>query len=439
MGETGMERRGFLGALGKGMGAASVATLFAPGAIRSLEAAGQRVNGLDPAEVAQDESYWRDVQQAFSISRSLIDLNNGYTCPSPRVVTESLIDYIWQQEEAPSYMLARLLPPRRETIRQALARFFGCDPEEIALVRNTSEAMEILLMGMDLKSGDEVLTTTQDYGRMRTTLGQRERREGIQINYISIPTPANSDEELVEAFRNAITPKTRMILMSHQINLTGQIMPVRQVCEVAREQGIEVMVDGAHAFAQFAFKQEDLGCDYYGTSLHKWLYAPKGTGMLYVKREKIESIWPLMAAPERMNADIRKFEETGTQSMAPHLATGEAIAFTNSIGMDRKEARLRYLKDYWATQLQALPNVRLHTSLDPKMSCAIGNVECVDVDPNEMQRYFWDKHHIIVVTINHDEYRGLRITPNLYTTLDELDYFVEVFEHVAKNGLPKSA
>jgi isopenicillin-N epimerase len=434
-----MERRKFLGSLSAGLGAASVATLFDPGTIASVEAATARVAALSPEDAAQDETYWRGVQNAFSISRSLIDLNNGYTCPSPRVVTESLIDYIWQQEEAPSYILRRELPPRRETIRQSLARLFGCDPEEIALVRNTSEALEILLMGLDLKSGDEVVTTTQDYGRMRTTLDQRRRREGIEIKYITIPTPARTMEEIVENFRRAITPKTKMILMSHQINLTGQILPVKQVCEIAREHGIEVMVDGAHSFAQFVFKQEDLGCDYFGTSLHKWLYAPKGTGMLYVKRDKIEKLWPLMAAPERMNADIRKFEETGTQSMAPHLATGEAIAFHRSIGPERKEARLRYLKNRWAERLQALPNVRLHTSLDPKMSCAIGNVECVDVDPSDMERYLWEKHHIIVTTINHDEYRGLRITPNLYTTLDELDYFCEVFEHVAKNGLPKSA
>ncbi|HXV64524.1 MAG TPA: aminotransferase class V-fold PLP-dependent enzyme [Vicinamibacteria bacterium] len=434
-----MERRRFLQTLGAGLGAAGVTTIFDPGETARVEAATGRVASLVPEEVARDESYWRDVQQAFSISRSLIDLNNGYTCPSPRVVTESLIDYIWQQEEAPSYVLRSLLPPRRETVRNGLARLFGCDPEEIALVRNTSEAMEILLLGIDLKSGDEVVTTTQDYGRMRTTLDQRQRREGIEIKYITIPTPARTMNEIVENFRGAITARTKMILMSHQINLTGQILPVKEVCDIAREHGIEVMVDGAHSFAQFAFKREELGCDYFGTSLHKWLLAPKGTGMLFVRRDKIEKIWPLMAAPESMNADIRKFEEIGTHSLAPYLATGEALAFHNAIGSDRKEARLRYLKDYWAKRLMELPNVRLHTSLDPQMSCAIGNVEITNVAPDDLVDYFWDRHHIIVTAINHDEYRGLRITPNLYTTMDELDYFCEVFEQVARRGLPKSA
>jgi selenocysteine lyase/cysteine desulfurase len=199
------------------------------------------------------------------------------------------------------------------------------------------------------------------------------------------------------------------------------------------------MVDGAHSFAQFDFKRDDIGCDYFGTSLHKWLLAPKGTGMLYVRRDKIKGLWPLMAAPEKMDGDIRKFEEIGTHSLAPYLAIGEAIAFHNSIGGKRKEARLRYLKDYWAKKLVELPNVRLHTSLDPKMSCAIGNVEIVGISPRALTDHLWDKHKIIVAPIEHDEYQGIRVTPNIYTTLDELDYFCEVFEGVSKNGLPKSA
>jgi selenocysteine lyase/cysteine desulfurase len=274
---------------------------------------------------------------------------------------------------------------------------------------------------------------------MRTTLDQRRRREGIEIKYITIPVPARTDGEMIAAFRGAITAKTKMILMSHQINLTGQILPVKAVCEIARERGIPVMVDGAHSFAQFEFKRDDLGCDYFGTSLHKWLLAPKGTGMLYVRREKIKGLWPLMAAPEKMDDDIRKFEEIGTHSLAPYLAIGEAVAFHNAIGGKRKEARLRYLKDYWAKKLLALPNVRLHTSLDPKMSCAIGNVEIVGVSPRALTDHLWDKHHIIVAAIEHEEYQGIRVTPNIYTTLDELDYFCEVFEHVSRNGLPKSA
>jgi len=433
-----MERRSFLRTLGTGLGAASITSFFDPEMVGHVEAATRRVATQSPTQVAQDESYWRDVQQAFSVSRSLINLNNGYCCPSPRIVTEAVVDYTWQQEEAPAYTLARLLPPFREPVRQGLARLFGVDPEEVALVRNASEAMETLLLGIDLKAGDEVVTTTQDYGRMRTALHQRERREGITIKYFQVPVPA-TDEQLIESFGTAITPKTKMILMSHQINLTGQILPVKEISAMARERGIPVMVDGAHSFAQFDFKQEDLGCDFFGTSLHKWLFAPKGTGMLYIKRDRIKDIWPLMAARENQTDDIRKYEEIGTHSEAPYLATGEAITFHNTIGGKRKEERLRYLKDYWAKKLLELPGVRLHTSLDPELSCAIANVELQGTDPRAMASYFWDKHKIIVVAIMHDEFQGLRVTPNLYTTLDELDFFCEVFEHVQKNGLPKSA
>ena len=362
-----MRRRRFLSSVGEAGGAALVTTLFGPETIRNVEAAAQRTTGASPEDLARDENYWSEIQQAFSVTRSIINLNNGGVCPSPRMVTEAFVRYVWESEEAPVYTMWQILQPRKENVRQRLAVLFGCDPEEVALVRNTSEAMEILLLGLDLQSGDEILTTTQDYGRMLTTIRQRVRREGIDLKFIQIPTPAETDEEVVEGFRNAITDKTRVILMSHQINLTGQILPVKAVCDVAREHGIEVMVDGAHSFAQFDFKLEDIGCDYFGTSLHKWLLAPKGTGMLYVKKDKIPKIWPMMPAPERMDADIRKYEEIGTHPAANFVAVGEAITFHNTVGAKNKEARLRYLKDTWADRLSALPNTELHTSKQPQV------------------------------------------------------------------------
>ncbi|MDE0082191.1 MAG: aminotransferase class V-fold PLP-dependent enzyme [Gammaproteobacteria bacterium] len=434
-----MRRRRFLSSVGEAGGAALVTTLFGPETIRSVEAAAQRTAGTSPEDLARDENYWSEIQQAFSVTRSIINLNNGGVCPSPRMVTEAFVRYIWESEEAPVYTMWQILQPRKENVRQRLAVVFGCDPEEVALVRNTSEAMEILLLGMDLQSGDEILTTTQDYGRMLTTIRQRVRREGIDLKFIQIPTPAETDEEVVEGFRGAITDKTRIILMSHQINLTGQILPVKAVCDLARERGIEVMVDGAHSFAQFDFKLEDIGCDYFGTSLHKWLLAPKGTGMLYVKKDKIPKIWPMMPAPERMDEDIRKYEEIGTHPAANFVAVGEAITFHNTVGAKNKEARLRYLKDTWADRLSALPNTELHTSRDPRLSCAIGNINLTTVEPPRLRDYFWEKHHIIVTPIMHEEFQGLRITPNLYTTMAELDYFCNVYEDVARNGLPKSA
>jgi selenocysteine lyase/cysteine desulfurase len=434
-----MQRRGFLETVGRGLGAGTVAGLFGPATIERVEAQVRRVGALDAEDVARDEAFWSPIQQAFSVTRSLINLNNGGVCPSPRIVTEALVRYVWESEEAPVYTMWRVLEPRKEHVRTGLARLFGCDAEEIAIVRNTSEAMEILLFGLDLESGDEVLTTTHDYGRMRTTLDQRRRREGIEVRLIPVPTPPENMDILAENFRKAITPKTKMILMCHQVNITGQIFPVKQICDMAREHGIEVMVDGAHSFAQFEFKLSDIGCDYFGTSLHKWLFAPKGTGFLYVRKDKIKKLWPLMAAPERMDDDIRKFEEIGTHPAANFVAIGEALTFHHSVGPKRKEARLRYLKDYWAKRLMKHDKIRLHTSLEPRMSCAIATVEIMGVDTKSLGEYLWDGHRILTAPILHDEFQGLRITPNLYTTLDELDYFCEVMEGIADTGLPKTA
>jgi selenocysteine lyase/cysteine desulfurase len=314
---------------------------------------------------------------------------------------------------------------------------FGCDREEIAITRNASESLEILLMGMDLKSGDEILTTTQDYPRMLTTLRQRELREGLVLKMVKVPLAPKNLDQITTEFEKGITSRTKVILMSHVINITGQITPVKAVCEIARAKGIEVIVDGAHSFAHFDFQQKDIQCDYYGTSLHKWLFAPKGTGLLFVKKDKIEKIWPLMAAEKRQATDIRKFEEIGTHSAAMRLAIGEAILFHQGIGPKRKEERLRYLSRYWMNNLKSLPNVRFHTSFEPNQSCGVANVELVGIDPPQLATYLMERHKLFTVPIVHEEFKGLRVTPNVYTTLKELDRFCEVMETVATKGLPK--
>jgi selenocysteine lyase/cysteine desulfurase len=291
-------------------------------------------------------------------------------------------------------------------------------------------------MGMDFKPGDEILTTTQDYPRMLTTLRQREKREGLVLKLIKVPIPPKNLDDITSAFEKGITNRTRLILIAHQINITGQITPVKHVCEMARAKGIETIVDGAHSFAQFDFKQQDLACDYFGTSLHKWLYAPKGTGLLFVRKEKIAKIWPLMAAESKQASDIRKFEEIGTHSAAPKLAIGEAILFHNGIGGKRKEARLRYLSRYWMNRLKDVPRVRFNTSFDPTQSCAIANVQIEGVDSTAIGNYLFDKHRIFTTPIRHEEFQGIRITPNVYTTLGELDRFCTLMETIARKGLP---
>ncbi|HJZ78916.1 MAG TPA: aminotransferase class V-fold PLP-dependent enzyme [Pyrinomonadaceae bacterium] len=430
------DRRNFLSLAGKGLGLAALSTPTIASLLRTVEAATRGVAHLPPGQAALDEDYWSTIQNAFTVTRGMINLNNGGVSPSPRIVTEALVRYIWQQEDATAYTMWQILEPQCETIRTGLAELFGCDREEIAITRNASESLETLLLGMDLKSGDEVLTTTQDYGRMLTTIRQREQREGIKLNLIKIPIPPRDINEITAAFERAITPRTRLLQMAHMVNITGQITPVKAVCEMARARGIETIIDGAHSFAQFEFKQKDLGCDYYGTSLHKWLYAPKGTGLLYVKRDKIAKVWPLFAAEDKQKSDIRKFEEIGTHSAAPKLAIGEALLFHQGIGSKRKEARLRYLSRYWMDKLKDIPKVRFNTSFDPKQMCAIGNVQIEGLDQGKIGSYLFSQHRIFTTPIVHEEFTGLRITPNLYTTLPELDRFCEVMSAVARKGLP---
>ena len=431
-------RRNFLALAGKSVGLAALAHPAIGALLKDVEAASRNVAHLSPEQAAMDEDYWSVIQNSFTVTRGIINLNNGGVSPSPRIVTEALVRYIWQQEDATAYTMWQILEPQSETIRTGLAEIFGCDREEIAITRGASESLEILLNGIDFKSGDEILTTTQDYPRMLNTLKQRERREGLVLKLVQIPIPPKNLSEIAAAFEKGITPKTKLILISHEVNLTGQITPVKAVCDMARARGIETIVDGAHSFAQFEFTQKDLGCDYFGTSLHKWLYAPKGTGLLYVKRDKIEKLWPLMAAEVTQSRDIRKFEEVGTHSAAPRLAIGEAMLFHNGIGAKRKEARLRYLSRYWMNRLKDVPKIGFNTSFDPNQSCAIANVKVEGIEPTAIGNYLFNKHRVFTTPIVHEEFKGVRITPNVYTTLGELDRFSDLMEMIANKGLPSS-
>ncbi len=428
-----LNRRDFLHSL---MGAAAVAppALRNDGVERILSAVSE-VDGRDPEDVASDEDFWFAVQQAFTVDRSMVNLNNGGVCPSPKVVLDAQVRYLEYSNQAPAYHMWRHLEPMIEGVRTQLARSFGCDSEEMAITRNASEALEICQLGIDLGPGDEVLTTNQDYGRMLTTWDQRVRREGITVNKVPFLTPPTSMQDLVDLFEQNITPRTKVILFCHVINLTGQIFPVKEICQMARERGIETIVDGAHAFAHFPFTRDDLGCDYYGTSLHKWLLAPIGTGFLYVKRDKVEKLWPLMAASESMNDNIRKFEEIGTHPAANHNAIAEALAFHDGIGAERKIARLRYLRDRWMRRLQGQPGVMLHTSFDPAMAGGLANVGIEGIEPGVLASHLWNTQKIFVVGIGHPDCTGIRVTPNVYTTLDEVDRFAEAMEGVIRSGI----
>ena len=426
-----MNRRGFF----KDIGLASVSVLLGQATLERIEAADRQVTGGTPQDVARDESFWREVQQSFSVSRSVVNLNNAGVCACPRIVTDAVVGLIWEQEKVPPYTAFTTLPPRLETVRAGLARLFGCDVEELAIVRNATEALQIVLLGVELKKGDEVLTTKQDYWAMLDALEQRKLRDGILVKKIQVPTPPEKMDDLVAAFERGITPQTRLILVSHPVNLTGQLFPIKSICEMAHAKGIEVVVDGAQSFAQLDYKLEDLKCDYFGTSLHKWLMAPKGTGMLYVRRDKIKDTWPLLPADVELSNDIRKFEAIGTQSATP-LAIGEALAFHNGIGPKRKEERLRYLTHYWMNRLSNLSNIRFYTKFDDEMSCAIATVGIMGIQPQALLENLWNKHRIHVANPSKrvKEIQGIRVSPGLHTTLEELDYFCDVMEDISKKG-----
>jgi selenocysteine lyase/cysteine desulfurase len=424
-----MDRRSFFSS------AAGVVAAFQNDSIARAQAAAASVSGRPADAVARDEDFWFNVRHAFTVDRNIINLNNGGVSPSPKVVMDTEIRYLEIENMTPSYYMWRILDPGVENARRRLARVFGCDPEEIAITRNASEALEAVQLGMDLKPGDEVVTTNQDYPRMIATWLQRQRRDAIVLKQITFPVPPPSLDYLAKRIEDSITPRTKVIHICHMTNRTGQIFPVKKICGMARARGIEVIVDGAHSFAQFPFRQEDLDCDYFGTSLHKWLLAPIGTGMLYVRRNKISKIWPMMGADDDLREDIRKFEQIGTHPASQRNAITEAINFHESIGVERKAERFRYLRRRWSDRLRRLPQVKILNSDDPEQSCAIGFVSVEGFDAPKLAGYLWSKWRIwTTAVVTPGEYQGLRITPNVYTTLEEIDTFAEAMEKVIKLG-----
>ena len=387
-----------------------------------------------PEEAATDEDYWSEVRNEFTIDRSVVNLNNGHVSPAPRTVQEAMRRYLDYSNMGPYHTMIQQLEKGIETARRMVAAAAGCEPDELAITRNASESLEIAQLGVNLKAGDEVLTTNQDYGRMLTTFDQRARREGIVVKQISFPVPVVSMDDLYDRFEKAVTPKTKVILVSHITNRTGQIFPVRRISDMAHAKGITVIVDGAHAFSHFPYKISDLNCDYYGVSLHKWTFAPIGTGFLYVRKSRIKDTWPLMAAGERRDDDIRKFEEIGTHPAANHNAICEAITFNQNIGIERKAARLRYLKDAWSAKLAQNPKVKILHNPSPEMSCGIGMLALNGADPRKLVTALQEKHGIYTAISAHAEYTGIRITPSVYTTMDEIDYFVRSVEAELKTA-----
>ena len=383
-----------------------------------------------PEDVASDENYWKTIRDAYGHDPKILNLNNGGVAPAPSAVLEAEIEAIRYSNQAPSYRMWRDLEPKIEDVRKTLARMWNADPECIAITRNASESLQIAQFGIDLQPGDEVLTTSQDYPRMITTWQQRARREKIILKQMDFSVPVNNQGDLVQLFEQGITPRTRVIHISQVGFMTGQMFPVKEVCALARRRGITSIVDGAHAFAHVPFQFSDLDCDFYGASLHKWLSAPVGTGMLYVRKDRIEKHWALMAAPPSMDKDIRKFEEIGTHPAAMHNATLQALEFHEQIGAERKFARLRYLKNRWGERLSKVGGAKMLVKLDANQSGAFGTIHFDTIEPGKLGDELLNKYNIFVTPIVTPFLNGIRVSANVYTSTAEIDRFCDAVEAV---------
>jgi selenocysteine lyase/cysteine desulfurase len=407
------------------------AGIGAPVFLQQLERRVRDVEHLSPEEVAADEAFWAQVRTGYRLKPDYINLENGFYCFLPEQILENYLHHVREVNYQGSYYMRTVQWDNKRAVAAQLAELVGCSPEEMMITRNTTESLDTIIGGFPWKKGDEAVIADQDYFAMQEMFRQQSDVHGVVVKKISIPNHPASDEEIVDLYAKAITPRTRLIMVCHMINITGQILPIRKICDMAHSKGVEVMVDGAHAVAHIAFSMRDLDCDYYGASLHKWLSAPLGAGMLFVKKDKIAQIRPLFADYGYQSGDIRRLNHTGTHPVATDLAIGNALEYLYTLGLDRKEARLRYIQQYWTSRVKDLPNIVLNTPTDPARACGIANVGIRNMKPGEMAETLLKKHRIWTVAIDGQGVQGCRITPNIYTTTKELDTFVQALKSMS--------
>lgn len=411
-----------------------LAGLTGLGSMLSLEGLSQvfsEVASVPPEKLAGDEEFWASIRSGYRLKPDYINLENGYYCFQPEQVLEKFIEHVREVNYQGSWYMRKMQVENKKSVAAKLAEVAACSPEELIITRNTTESMDMIIGGLDWKAGDEAVMAEQDYGAMLNMFKQVSKRYGVVNKVISVPNHPESDEEIVRLYESAITEKTKLLMVCHMINITGHILPVRKICDMAHSKGVEVMVDGAHAFAHFEFSIPDLDCDYYGSSLHKWLSAPLGSGILYVKKEKIPNVWPLIASHVRDVDDIARLNHIGTHPSHTDLAIADALDFYQMIGAERKEARLRYIQNYWTSKVRDLPHVIINTPVEPHRSCAIANVGIKGMEPSELGDTLLKKYNIYTVPINGQGVFGCRITPNIYTTTDELDVLVKALKELA--------
>ena len=383
------------------------------------------------AALAADDKFWNQIRTQYMLKPDYINLENGFYNFIPQPTLEKYIQHIRDINYQGSFYMRTVQRDNKKRMAAKLAAVAGCSPEELIITRNTTESLDLVIAGQDWKAGDEALMAIQDYGSMLDMFEQVSKRYGVVLNKVSIPNLPASDEEIVSLYEKAITPKTKLLMVPHMVNITGQILPVRKICDMAHSKGVEVMVDGAHAFAHIQYKISELDCDYYGTSLHKWMSVPLGAGFLFVKKEKIAKTWPLIGDGTKDLSDIRRLNHIGTHACATDLTIEDAIDFYNMIGAERKEKRLRYIQQYWTSRVKNIPKIIINTPTDDKRSCGIANVGIAGMTPADLAKRLMDEHKIFTVAIDTANVHGCRITPNVYTTLEELDAFVAALKKLA--------
>ncbi|MFT6055374.1 MAG: selenocysteine lyase/cysteine desulfurase [Roseivirga sp.] len=410
---------------------ASLMGITASPFISQIEKLVSSVEHLSPLQLASDEDFWATIRADYKLKPDYINLENGYYCFLPQQTLNHLIDHLKEVNYQGSYYMRTVQWENKKQSAEKLAAIVNCSTDELVITRNTTESLDTIIGGFPWQAGDEAIMARQDYGAMLNMFKQVEKRQGIKRVVIDVPMHPQSDEEVVAAYESAITKNTKLLMICHLVNITGHILPIRKICDMAHAKGVEVMVDGAHAFAQIEVDMKALDCDYYGTSLHKWMSVPLGAGFLYVKKSKIAQIWPMFAEGDLELDDIKRLNHTGTHPVHTDLAIANAIDYHNAIGLERKSARLRFLQNYWTDQVRDLDHILLNTPKDRQRSCAIANVGIKGMKPADLSKTLLEKYKIWTVAIDGAGVHGCRITPNVYTTLQELDVFVAALKDMA--------
>ena len=415
-----MNKRDFV----RTLGGASLGMMFGPELLGRLASA-------SPAALAGDEPFWASVRAKFKLTPDYINLENGYYCFQPEEVLEAFIGNVRMiNVEASHYMRTRQFDDKLRA-RTKLAALAGCSADELIITRNTTESLDTVIAGFDWKPGDEAVMANQDYGAMLDMFRLQAKRRGMVNRFVDIPMDPKSDDDVVKVYADVLTSRTRLLMIPHLVNITGHVLPVRAICDMAHARGVPVMVDGAHAFAHLDYRIPDLNCDYYGASLHKWLATPLGAGILYVRKDRIASLWPVFADLGVAEDDIRKLNHTGTHPVHTDLTIQNSIAFHEMIGSARKEARLRWLQQYWTTKVRGLPKIVLNTPSDPKRTGGIANVGVQGITPGDLAKVLLEKYKVFTVAIDGAGVHGVRVTPQVYTSTAELDTFVAALRELA--------